>query len=76
MLHQVGDLYELNVKLWCQKVNITKGCERFQQISSCMSYRSENRQWLFRVTAFSIDVYNGESLLGRHSVYEIGASGG
>jgi len=21
-LHQVGDLFELNVKLWCQKVNI------------------------------------------------------
>jgi len=22
LLHQVGDLFELNVKLWCQKVNI------------------------------------------------------
>jgi hypothetical protein len=21
MLHQVGDLFEINVKLWCQKVN-------------------------------------------------------
>jgi len=21
LLHQVGDLFELNVKLWCQKVN-------------------------------------------------------
>jgi len=21
-LHQVGDLFELNVKLWCRKVNI------------------------------------------------------
>jgi len=20
-LHQVGDLFELNIKLWCQKVN-------------------------------------------------------
>jgi len=22
LLHQVGDLFELNVKLWCQKVNM------------------------------------------------------
>jgi hypothetical protein len=22
LLHQVGDLFELNVKLWCQKVNL------------------------------------------------------
>jgi hypothetical protein len=22
LLHQVGDLFELNVKLWCQKVNV------------------------------------------------------
>jgi hypothetical protein len=21
-LHQVGDLFELNVKLWCQKINV------------------------------------------------------
>jgi hypothetical protein len=23
LLHQVGDLFELNVKLWCQKINRT-----------------------------------------------------
>ena len=42
--------------------NITKGCELFQQISSCMVQSSQNKQYLFRGTAFSIDVYNGDSL--------------
>jgi hypothetical protein len=24
LLHQVGDLFELNIKLWCQKVKLQK----------------------------------------------------
>jgi hypothetical protein len=39
-LHQVGDLFELNVKLWCQKVNM----------GIIVSYRGRSKN-LLRITS-------------------------
>jgi len=37
-LHQVGDLFELNVKLWCQKVNYTLVGRYISRHSNCSKW--------------------------------------
>jgi hypothetical protein len=59
LLHQVGDLFELNVKLRCQKVNVrhqvlhphkTTGRNGFPYISIIRQY-SENQKILVKMLA-------------------------
>jgi len=40
-LHQLGDLFELNVKLRCQKVKVTSGDEHISE--SCYYLSQPNR---------------------------------
>jgi hypothetical protein len=42
-LHQVGDLFELNVKLWCQKVKIPN---RFAALENLHDSQNINWAWI------------------------------